>query len=65
MPLTTDTRASVLSPMNFGRATAARMPRMMMTTTNSIKVKPACCRFMSNPLSICFVMNPASAAKLP
>ena len=27
--------------MNFGAAEAARMPRMTMTTTSSISVKPA------------------------
>lgn len=28
--------------MNFGNATAAKIPRITITTTNSIKVKPAC-----------------------
>src|SRR6185437_11191519 len=29
-------------PMNFGTAKAARMPRMTMTTTSSMSVKPRC-----------------------
>jgi hypothetical protein len=34
------TRASYPKLTNFGIAVAARMPRMTMTTINSIRVKP-------------------------
>jgi len=34
--------ASVLMSINFGSAVAARIPRITMTTINSIKVKPVC-----------------------
>jgi len=34
--------ASALTPVNLGIATAARIPMMTMTITNSINVKPDC-----------------------
>lgn len=44
--------ASTLRSTNLGKAVAARMPRITITTTSSIRVKPACrficCSFRSN-----------------
>jgi hypothetical protein len=37
-------RASSAAPLMLGIATAARMPRMTMTMTSSIRVKPVCLR---------------------
>ena len=39
-PLTTVARACPSSAMNLGTANAARMPRMVITTTSSIRVNP-------------------------
>ena len=39
-------RASVVMPINLGSAVAASMPRITITTTSSIKVKPDCRLYM-------------------
>src|SRR5690349_15766335 len=46
MPCTEASSASLVRSMNLGNATADRMPRMMMTTINSINVKPFCNLFI-------------------
>ena len=48
IPSTADLRALCSNPAKRGRAKAASIPRMVITTTSSIKVKPLCCSFMIN-----------------
>lgn len=45
-PLIEAVRACDSTLANLGKANAARMPRMVMTTTSSIRVKPACFVFI-------------------
>src|SRR5436190_127341 len=46
IPFNDATRADVERSENRGNAVAAKMPRITITSTSSIKVKPLCCFFM-------------------
>jgi hypothetical protein len=43
--------ACVLRSMNFGNATADKIPKITMTITNSISVNPPCDAFIPFPMS--------------
>lgn len=46
VPSTAAFAASVFKSTNLGNATAAKMPKMTITITNSISVKPCCFCFI-------------------
>src|SRR5258706_8833442 len=62
-PWTAAMRASLDRLINFGRAVAARMPSMTMTTTSSIRVKPLC--FACICFSYSSIETVCKSARLP
>ena len=53
-PATAAALASLVKSTNFGKAVAAKIPKMTMTTISSIRVKPSCLRL--DLISRCYLV---------
>src|SRR5262245_49800451 len=58
-------RACCSKPMNFGSANAARMPRITITTTSSMSVKPRWVALLMSIDSVVSRLQKISAGRVP